>query len=202
MERYIHRGWTPFPIPSSGSQGVPLLAPHHKLYHQRRPRRLWSAAYPWLDSWFSGLCLNLTAWFSYNVVSFQLHTCLTGLPWRTAILLFTYHNVRACQSARIHEERTENHCHMLYNKVVFMILKNHEHFFFYCVIIHSVEYFNLFFITFLFINLLYLHNSNFFTNFNSYSSLCGIGIFFTELLKLTLCKFLCFWLLFQLKMVQ
>ena len=25
-------------------------------------------------------CLNLTAWFSYHVVSFWLHTCSTGLP--------------------------------------------------------------------------------------------------------------------------
>ena len=29
-------------------------------------------------------CLNLTAWFSYHVVSFRLHTCSTDLPWSTA----------------------------------------------------------------------------------------------------------------------
>ena len=40
-------------------------------YRQRRQRRLWSAAYPWLDSQFSRLFLNLTAWFSYHVVSFR-----------------------------------------------------------------------------------------------------------------------------------
>ena len=32
-------------------------------------------------------CLNLTAWLSYHVVSFRLHTCSTGLPQRTAIPL-------------------------------------------------------------------------------------------------------------------
>ena len=50
-----------------------------------------------LDS-LTGLCLNLTAWLSYNVVSFWLHTCLTSLPRRTAIPLFTNHNMAACQN--------------------------------------------------------------------------------------------------------
>ena len=54
-----------------------------------------------LDSdWSDGL--NLTAWFSYYVVSFRLHTCSTGLPRRTAILLFTNYNVTAGQSTRGH----------------------------------------------------------------------------------------------------
>ena len=51
-------------------------------------------------------CLNLTAWFSYNVVSFRLHTCSIGLPRHTAIPLFTNHNMTACQSTRGHQERT------------------------------------------------------------------------------------------------
>ena len=55
-------------------------------------------------------CLNLTAWFSYHVVIFRLHTCSTGLPQRTVIALFTNHNVTACQSTRSHEERTQNPC--------------------------------------------------------------------------------------------
>ena len=53
--------------------------------------RLWipGSSRFWLD------CLNLTAWFSYHVVSFQLHTCSTGLPQCTAITLFTNHDVKA-----------------------------------------------------------------------------------------------------------
>ena len=47
--------------------------------------------------------LNLTASFSYHVVSFRLHTCLTGLPQCTAIPLFINH-VTACQSIRGHQE--------------------------------------------------------------------------------------------------
>ena len=47
-------------------------------------------------------CLNLAAWFSYHVVSFQLYACSSGLPRRTACLLFTNHNVTACQSTRGH----------------------------------------------------------------------------------------------------
>ena len=52
----------------------------------------------WLD-W-----LNLIVWF------FWLHTWSTGLLWRTAIVLFTNHNVTACQNTWGHEERTENPC--------------------------------------------------------------------------------------------
>ena len=62
--------------------------------------------------------LNLTVWSSYHLVSFQLHTCSTGLPWRTAIHLFTNHNVTACQSTRDHQERTQNLCQQsLYNNI-------------------------------------------------------------------------------------
>ena len=99
IERHIlKKGTSSCPISSSGSQGVPMLASPCKPYPQRRPGHLWSAAYLWLDSRFSGLCLKLTAWFSYHVVSFQLHTCSTGLPRHTAITLFPNPNVTACQS--------------------------------------------------------------------------------------------------------
>ena len=57
--------------------------------------------------------LNLTAWFSFHVISFRLHTCSSGVPRRTAILLFTNHNA---QSTRDHHERTQNLCQQcLYN---------------------------------------------------------------------------------------
>ena len=59
-------------------------------------------------------CLNLTAWFSYHVVSFWLHTCSAGLPRRTAISLFTNQNVTACQSTRGHQERTQNPCQQIF----------------------------------------------------------------------------------------
>ena len=112
MERHIPReGTSSCPIFSSGTQGVPTLAPHWKPYRQRRPKRVCSAAYPWFDSRFSGHCLNLTVRFSYHVVPFWLHTCSTGLPGRTAIPLFTNHNVTASQSTRCHQERTQNPCH-------------------------------------------------------------------------------------------
>ena len=72
-------------------------------------------------------CLNLTAWFSYHVVSFQLHTSSTGLPQRTATPLFTNHKVTACQSTRGHQERTRNPCQLsLYNnRSKFELQKNY-----------------------------------------------------------------------------
>ena len=64
---------------------------------------------------------SLTAWFSYHVVLFRLYTCSTGQPRRTAIPLFTNHNVTACQSIRGHQERTQNACQQtLYNKIHFL----------------------------------------------------------------------------------
>ena len=45
-------------------------------------------------------CVNLTAWFSYHVVSFRLHTCLTCLPRRIAIpclLITTWQLVKALE---------------------------------------------------------------------------------------------------------
>ena len=64
-------------------------------------------------------CLNLTASFSYHVISFRLHTCSTGLPRCTAIPLFTNHNVTARQNTRGHQERTPNPCQQsLYNKIL------------------------------------------------------------------------------------
>ena len=69
----------------------------------------------WNDSHWPD-CLNLTAWFSYHVVPLWLHTCSTGLPRRTAIPLFTNHNMTTCQSTRGHQERTKNPCQQsLYN---------------------------------------------------------------------------------------
>ena len=64
-------------------------------------------------------CLNLTAWFSYHEVSFRFLTCSTGLHRRTAIPLFTNHNVTACQSTRGHQEWTQNPCQQsLYNVTI------------------------------------------------------------------------------------
>ena len=111
--------------------GANTCTPPCKPYCQRRPRCLWSAAYLWVDSRFSGLCLNLTAWFSFPVISLRLHTCSIGLPRRTPTPLFTNHYVTACQSTRGHQERTENPCHMLYitlknveNSLIAIILKS------------------------------------------------------------------------------
>ena len=65
----------------------------------------------------TGLCLNLTTWFSYHMVSFQLYTYSTSLPRHTAIPLFTNQNVIACQSTWGHQEWTQNPCQQsLYNK--------------------------------------------------------------------------------------
>ena len=97
MERHIlwegnFSGW----ISSSWSQGMPKLARPCKPYRQRRPKRLWSAAYPWPDSRFSDWTLSKSN--SYHVVSFRLHTCSTGLHWRTAIpclLITTWQLVKA-----------------------------------------------------------------------------------------------------------
>ena len=80
-----------------GSRGAKACTPS-KPYRQRHPRRLWSAACPWLDSRFSALCVN----HGYHVVSFQLHTCWTWQPQHAAISLFANHNVTACQSTHGH----------------------------------------------------------------------------------------------------
>ena len=64
---------------------------------------------------FSALCLNLNAWFSSRdllPVTYLLY------PSAPIALLFTNHNVTACQSTRSHKERTENQCHMLYNIII------------------------------------------------------------------------------------
>ena len=58
-ETYTQIGVFFFPISSSESQWVPTLVPPCKPCRQRR---LCLAACPSLDSWFSALCLNLTAW--------------------------------------------------------------------------------------------------------------------------------------------
>ena len=118
MERHILReGTSSCPIFSSWNQGVPMLEPPCKPYRQRR-----SNTSDWLPIPGSTLdsdwtdCLNLTAWFSYYIVSFRLHTCSTGRPRRTTIALFTNQNVKACQSTQGHQERTQNPCQQsLYN---------------------------------------------------------------------------------------
>ena len=110
------------PISSSWSQGVPTLAPPCKPYHQRWPNASDQMRSPHstLDShWTQKLSKNLTAWFSYQVVSFQLHTCSTSQLWHTAISLFTNHNMTASQSTWGHQEQNQNPCQQsLYNTKV------------------------------------------------------------------------------------
>ena len=134
MERHMLREETSScPISSSWSQGVPTLAPPCKAYCHR-----WPNASDWLRiprlTLDSDWTLNLTAWFSYHLVSFRLHTCSTDLPWRTAFPLFTNHNVTACQSTLGHQEWTQNPCQQsLYNNskfLNFIFSKNFFYFFF------------------------------------------------------------------------
>ena len=85
-------------------------------------------------------CLNLNAWLSYHVVSYRLHTCSTGQPRHTAILLFTNHNVTACQSTRGHQEWTQNPC-QLYSTFVTFDYVDYVFFFFFafhCLCIMNV----------------------------------------------------------------
>ena len=109
---YSERGFLLAPISSSWSQGVPTLAPplisRIVRDNSNASDRLRIPGSTLDSNWTA--CLNLTAWFSYHVVSFRLHTCSTGLPRRSAIPLFTNHNVTACQSTLGHQERTQNPC--------------------------------------------------------------------------------------------
>ena len=118
MERHkLREGTSSCPVSSSWSQRVPMLTPTCKPYRQRWPNTSDQLRIPGLtlDSDWTD-CLKLTAWFPYHVVSFWLHTCSTGLPRRTAISLFTNHNLTACQSTRGHQEWTQNSCQQsLYN---------------------------------------------------------------------------------------
>ena len=61
---------------------------------------------------FSALCLNLTAWFSSRDLLLVTHLLYSSAQ---IMLLFTNHNVTACQSTWGHQERTKNLWHMLYN---------------------------------------------------------------------------------------
>ena len=61
--------------------------------------------------WFSVLCQKLTTWFSSCDLLPVTHLLY---PSALIALLFTNHNVTACQRTRGHQERTENPCHMLY----------------------------------------------------------------------------------------
>ena len=63
-------------LAARGCQRLHPLASHFV----RDDLTLQSAACASLDSWFSDLCLNLTVWFSYQVVSFRLHTRWNWLP--------------------------------------------------------------------------------------------------------------------------
>ena len=113
IERHILReGISSCPIFSSWSQGCERLHPLASHIVRDASDRLLR----WLDSRFWLACLNLTAWFSYHVVSFRLHTCSAGLFRRTNIPLFTIHNVTAFQGTRGHQEQTQNPCQQsLYN---------------------------------------------------------------------------------------
>ena len=124
MERHIFReGTSSCPILFSGSQGMPTLAPPCKPYRQRGPKCLWSAACPSLDSQFSVLCLNLTAWLSRGLLPVtQLFDSTTMT--RCHPPPFTNHNLTACQSTRGHCEPTENPCHMLYMISLYPIFQN------------------------------------------------------------------------------
>ena len=82
VEGHILREGTYCPIPSSGSQGLPTLAPPCQSYRQRRPNT--SALLHVLGSTLDSLALSK----SECVVSFRLHTCWTWLFWRSAIPLF------------------------------------------------------------------------------------------------------------------
>ena len=116
MERHILReGISSCPISSSWSSGVPTLAPPYKTYRQRRPNASDRLRIPGstLDSALTD-CLNLTAWFSYHVVSFRLHTCSTDLPRRTVIPLFANHNVAVCQSTRVIRNEPKIHVNSHY----------------------------------------------------------------------------------------
>ena len=91
------------------------LAPPCKPYRQRRPNASDRLRIP-RSTVDSDSSLNLTTWFSYHVVPFWLHTFSISRPRRTIIPLFTNHNVTACQSTQVHQERTQNPCQQsLYN---------------------------------------------------------------------------------------
>ena len=79
---------------------------------QARQRRLLFGCVSFARLPFSALCLNLTAWFSSRDLLPVTHLLY---PSALIALLFTNHNVTACQSTRGHQERTKNPCHMLYN---------------------------------------------------------------------------------------
>ena len=101
--------------------GMPKLAPPCKQYRQRRPNASDRLRIPGstLDSDWT---LNLTTWFSYHVVSFRLHTCSTGISRRTAIHLFTNHNLTGCQSTRGHQEWSPNPCQLSLSNTMMILI--------------------------------------------------------------------------------
>ena len=64
-------------------------------------RRLWSAACPTLDC-DSLHSVKIWPRGSHHVIPFRLHTCLTWVPWRAVIFLFTNQNMAAYHSTRSH----------------------------------------------------------------------------------------------------
>ena len=117
MERHMLRE-RPFscPISSSGARECQRLHPlASRIIRDDLTPLIGCLSLTWLDSdWTDSL--QLTAWFSYHVVSFRLHTSSTGLPRFTDMPLFTNHNVTACQRTRGHQEWTQNPCQQsLYN---------------------------------------------------------------------------------------
>ena len=86
--------------PSSGSQGATLAPLSSRIV--RNDLSLWSTAFPWVDSRFFGLSLNLTAWFPSRgllpVTPLLDQTTLT----RCSPSLLNNHHVTACQSTQGH----------------------------------------------------------------------------------------------------
>ena len=109
---YSERGLLLVPYLLPGARGKQRL---HPLASRivRDDLTLCSAVCHWLDSRFSALCLNLTAWLSRGLLRVTHLLDLTALT--RCHPLFTNHNMTACQSTWSHKERTKNPCHVLYN---------------------------------------------------------------------------------------
>ena len=94
---YSERGLL-LPVYSSRNQGVPTFALPCKLIRDASAR-----LHIPRSTRFSALCLNLTKWFSSHDLLPVTHL----LYLRALIaLLFTNHNMTACQSTRGHQKRT------------------------------------------------------------------------------------------------
>ena len=124
MERHILKeGTSSCPISSSWGQGVPKLAPPYKPYRQRRDNASDRLCIPGstLDS--DGI-LKLSAWFSYQVVPFRLHTCSTSLLRRPAIpclLIPTWQLVKANRVIR-NEPKIHVYSHYITYFLLFRVI--------------------------------------------------------------------------------